>query len=1152
MSILSGLISFFKFEEISGSRYDTGPAQNILTEFNPPIARGAGEPGFGINLYRESGQYLYITDANASGLDFTGSCSFSFKINPRSTLFDDIHIIEKGISGQTPNIAIGIDASQRMFFKASSKILGGIFVENNQWTQCVFSYDSITTGVSFYVNGVLDLEDDTLLNSTNTGTFNIGVSLTHIDQNHFDGLIDEVAIWNRSLTSGEVFEISESGVPIHPSILLDQSGSFNLGSGLHVEIGSGIQLDYVAPSSITQGLISYWPLNETGNSNRLDLWHGQNTLTGFNTNHTVGVRGNAARNDTNTGRLGIAQSNQSGLDISNEITLMCWIRSTGSNDNAIMGKWGDSAATQSYRLHSIHNDGGVARVNFQIRATGSPPVSQALIGTKSCSGLFRHVAATYKFVTDGTSQARLYIDGILDASDDTFEGPINTINGEFNFFTDSGTNSSFKGVIDEAAIWNRALSSGEIAWLSRRHNYGIFQSHSMDTSGAAFYQRIDFDEDYKLFDHSLVGYWNFDESGNLGKDLSTRGNDLSVLNEGSGAIYGSSGIRNGAVVLNSGSNGSLTKSLSHLDDLYIQNEFTVACWVKSFIPTGSTMGIMSSSSGSSAALTQFNLQTSSNKFQTQIGVGAGFTTITSSTNFESGRWYHVAVTYDWTYPLSNPFFKLYINGKLDSFNSSAGYINYPTNPLFRIGDIFGAANNFNGMIDEVCFYKRALTETEVLRLYELTKPYPNKLQMQTRSHATSGQFGSEEWKPIGSGTNYILNECESTGIWRMSDSTNFSLSLISGVTNSGIRITAVSGSANNDVVSFRIYTQPTGQIFGTAASGLVSYWKLDESSAPFTDYGPSGNHLGSSGTISSDVGMDGRSIYFSGGAKSYLSINDSDQSGLDTTSSITLAAYIKPTGAAAISRGIAGKFTTNGNRRSYLLFLSSTNTPFFLLSSNGTATTGVYYSSGIQSGVWQHLCGTFDDSANTINLYYNGKLVDSSGYQFSINDSTAPFTIGAFSGTDTLKEFEGNIDEVAFWSRALTSGEVYQLANKNLSENNYLKFWSRSNRQGTFLELQLDTNDASGSTNLQHAKPFYIHYDRINEWQEYSIDLQAYPLTILTNLTHVGIKCIDDSQSFTADFDEFKIVNYLPSGGTVTSSPNTFISYRGIFTNMDR
>ena len=1153
MSILSGLISFWKFEEISGSRYDTGPAQNTLTEFNAPIARGAGEPGFGINLFRESGQYLYITHALQSGLSITGSHSISFKLNPRSTLYDDLHIVEKGISGQTPNYAVGIDANQRMFYKASTKILGGIFVENNEWTNCVFSYDINTTGITMYINGVLDLEDDTLLNSTNTGTFNIGVSLTHIDQNHFDGLIDEVAFWNRALTSGEALEISESGVPIHPSILQDSSGSFSLGSGHHLDIGSGIQLSYVMPSSIIQGLISYWPLNETGTSNRLDLWHGQNTLTGFNVNHTDGLKNFAARNDTNTGRLGIVQSAQSGLDISNELTLSCWVRATGSNDNVLMGKWGSAADSQSYRLHSIHNDGGVARVNFQIRATGGPPVSQALVGTKSCSGLFRHVAATYKFITDGTSQARLYIDGILDASDDTFEGPINTINGEFNFFTDSGTNSSFKGAIDEAAIWNRALSSGEIAWLSRRHNYGIFQSHSMNTSGAAFYQRIDFDEDYKLFDHSLVGYWNFDESGYLGKDLSTHGNDLSVLNEGSGVTYITSGITNGGARIDQTSNGSLTRSLSNIDDLYIQNEFTAACWIKTENPSGSLpMGIMSSSSGSSAALTQFNIQTSTNKFSTQIGVGAGFTTLTSDQSIEAGRWYHIAVTYDWSYPVSNPSLKLYINGKLEKHNVSAGFINYPTNPLFRIGDIFGSTNNFQGIIDEVCFYKRALAEIEIIRLYELTKPYPNKLQMQTRSHSNSGVFDSENWKPIGSGSNYVLNACESTGIWRTSDPTNFSVSLVSGINESGVRITAISGSAINDVVSFRIYTQPTGQIFGTASSGLVSYWKLDELSAPFNDYGSSGNHLGSSGVISSDIGMDGRSIYFSGSNKSYLSINDSNQSGLDTTSSLTIAAYIKPTGAAAVSRGIAGKFTTNGNRRSYLLFLSSTNRPFFLLSSNGTATTGVYYLSGVQSGYWQHVCGVFDDSTNIMSLYYNGNLVDSSGYPYSVNDSTAPFTVGAFSGTDDLQEFQGNIDEVAFWNRALTSGEVYQLANKNLSENNYLTFWSRSSRQGTFLELQLDSNDASGSTSIQHSKTFYISYDRINEWQEYFVDLSAYPTTISKNFTHVGIKCIDDSQAFTADFDEFKVVDYLPSGGFVTSPINNFISYRGIFTNMDR
>src|SRR6185295_4675865 len=82
----------------------------------------------------------------------------------------------------------------------------------------------------------------------------------------------------------------------------------------------------------------------------------------------------------------------------------------------------------------------------------------------------------------------------------------------------------------------------------------------------------------------------------------------------------------------------------------------------------------------------------------------------------TGQWYHVAVTFDGSLA-STERAKLWINGTLDitATETSATIPNY--NSTVRIANTHpGAANWFNGRIDDVRFYRRALTATEIAAL----------------------------------------------------------------------------------------------------------------------------------------------------------------------------------------------------------------------------------------------------------------------------------------------------------------------------------------------------------------------------------------------------------------------------------------------------
>jgi len=92
-------------------------------------------------------------------------------------------------------------------------------------------------------------------------------------------------------------------------------------------------------------------------------------------------------------------------------------------------------------------------------------------------------------------------------------------------------------------------------------------------------------------------------------------------------------------------------------------------------------------------------------------------TIYSADTFPAGNFYFVAATYN------GAVFRLYVNGVLEASRARAMTIPYNSDP-WGIGQslIFGPGSNFrtwNGVIDEVQTYRRALTATELMQIYNV-------------------------------------------------------------------------------------------------------------------------------------------------------------------------------------------------------------------------------------------------------------------------------------------------------------------------------------------------------------------------------------------------------------------------------------------------
>ena len=83
-----------------------------------------------------------------------------------------------------------------------------------------------------------------------------------------------------------------------------------------------------------------------------------------------------------------------------------------------------------------------------------------------------------------------------------------------------------------------------------------------------------------------------------------------------------------------------------------------------------------------------------------------------------GEWYFVAMTYD------SQDVKLYVNGELDGTTAAPGEIDYFQERMLRFGESADPGDHwaFNGIIDEVTIWDRAMTAEEVMEVYESPIP----------------------------------------------------------------------------------------------------------------------------------------------------------------------------------------------------------------------------------------------------------------------------------------------------------------------------------------------------------------------------------------------------------------------------------------------
>lgn len=217
-------------------------------------------------------------------------------------------------------------------------------------------------------------------------------------------------------------------------------------------------------------------------------------------------------------------------------------------------------------------------------------------------------------------------------------------------------------------------------------------------------------------------------------------------------------------------------------------------------------------------------------------------------------------------------------------------------------------------------------------------------------------------------------------------------------------------------------------------NGLVAYYPFNGNTQDESGMENHGTSI--SASLTEDrFGNANSAYYFDGtlavsnpsGHASYVYAEDDPSLNFNETLAFSLSVWVKGPaqqegeGAGIITKGLGH------HREQYLLDVYRNNYRFMVNNPSGYNPT---INPGISpSNEWEHLCCIFDSAENLMKFYINGKQVGSRSPVTSLYSTTQPMVIGSRIKTAVNYDlnFNGAIDDVRIYNRALTENEILEL-----------------------------------------------------------------------------------------------------------------------------
>ena len=324
-------------------------------------------------------------------------------------------------------------------------------LEMKRWIHVAFKGDS--TGNAMYINGQKVSLTYSNGSATTDGSFStangpdsltsefIGELMSNgTGSNYATGRIDDVRVYNRSLSDNEIYSL------------------YKYGSASHV-----VNSQAVANQAATNGLIGHWTLNGADVVTKSVL---DRSGSGYHAPIAAGVLATAK---AVPGKIGqgfkyittndVVQTTQTLFSTANAVSVSFWVKTRINLGAAqvmhLMGRDSATASARTWQLRFANANEDLEWLRFDASGTFAETVSVAAPDIED--GLWHLITTTF----NTTAGSRIYIDGVQRGS-----------SSNTTAFNDDaplclgcdprGASTLVDGVFDEVRLYNRALTANEV------------------------------------------------------------------------------------------------------------------------------------------------------------------------------------------------------------------------------------------------------------------------------------------------------------------------------------------------------------------------------------------------------------------------------------------------------------------------------------------------------------------------------------------------------------------------------------------------------------------------------------------------------------------------------------------------------------------
>ena len=451
----NGLIAYYPF---SGNALDSSGNNNNPTYNSATLtADRFGNPN---SAYYFDGSSSYIQVPNSSTLNPTSTISISVWVKPTGFYggtCQNNYIMQKGVStgyglefssqgySHGGTCSLPLDTLHQNFYGPTAYADNNTYqpyIKRNNWYHVVYTFNGTTAKI--YINDTLSLTtQENFTTFSSTSPLYLGSFGNSSFPYWFNGVLDDIRIYNRAIDSSEVTALYTAPNPVQTS---------------------------TKPLTLNDSLVAYYPFN----GNDLDSSGHNNNPSFNNATPTTDRFGNANSAYYFDGKSSyISVPNSASLNFGTSVTISAWVKPTGfysgtCKDNVIFSQTTNTGSGKGYSMEFSsqgYSNGNTCNLpldtlhqvfygptNYANSISYQPYIQE---------NKWYHLVFTY----NGDS-THFYVNNVLKYSTGEKISPFsNTASLLFGQYGDSSFPYWFNGVLDDIRIYNRAIDSSEVTAL---------------------------------------------------------------------------------------------------------------------------------------------------------------------------------------------------------------------------------------------------------------------------------------------------------------------------------------------------------------------------------------------------------------------------------------------------------------------------------------------------------------------------------------------------------------------------------------------------------------------------------------------------------------------------------------------------------------